>query len=161
MKYLFLKCFFFFQITVFGMQLMYCFLCLTHFLDVGLCIITKNNKLIICFNMNLNETCLNFKFFFFFFLLKKRGTKAKILGHCCCCCLVAKSCQTLWDPMDCSLPRLLCPWNFQGKNGVGFHFLLEQIFLTQGLSLPLLLDRWILTTEPPGKYKFQGITLHL
>ena len=23
---------------------------------------------------------------------------------CCCCCLVAKSCLTLWDPMDCSSP---------------------------------------------------------
>ena len=22
----------------------------------------------------------------------------------CCCCLVAKSCPTLWDPMDCSTP---------------------------------------------------------
>ena len=22
----------------------------------------------------------------------------------CCCCLVAKSCQTLCDPVDCSLP---------------------------------------------------------
>ena len=25
---------------------------------------------------------------------------------------VAQSCQTLRDPMDCSLPRLLCPWDF-------------------------------------------------
>ena len=23
---------------------------------------------------------------------------------CCCCCLVAQSCPTLWDPMDCSPP---------------------------------------------------------
>ena len=29
--------------------------------------------------------------------------------------------------------RLLCPWDFQGKNtGVGWHFLLQGIFLTQG-----------------------------
>ena len=35
-----------------------------------------------------------------------------------------KLCLTLCNPMDCSLPRLLCPWNFQGKNtGVGCHFL--------------------------------------
>ena len=35
--------------------------------------------------------------------------------------------------------RLLHPWDFPGKNtGVGFHFLLQEIFLTQGLnpSLP-------------------------
>ena len=35
--------------------------------------------------------------------------------------------------------RLLCPWDFLGKNaGVGCHFLLQGIFLTQG-SNPLLL----------------------
>ena len=39
--------------------------------------------------------------------------------------------------------RLLCPWNFPGKNTVvSCHFLLQGIFLTQGLNphlLPLLL----------------------
>ena len=35
--------------------------------------------------------------------------------------------------------RLLCPWNFPGKNTtVGCHFLLQGIFLTQGLDLCLL-----------------------
>ena len=33
--------------------------------------------------------------------------------------------------------RLLCPWNFPGKNvGVGCHFLLQRIFLTQGFEQP-------------------------
>ena len=52
----------------------------------------------------------------------------------------AKSCLTLQDPMDCSLPaRLLCPWNSPGKNtGVGCHALLQGIFLTQGSNLNLL-----------------------
>ena len=44
--------------------------------------------------------------------------------------------------------RLLCPWDCPGKNtGVGCHFLLQGIFLTQGLNLPhpcLLYFRWIL-----------------
>ena len=32
-------------------------------------------------------------------------------------------------------PRLLCPWDFPGKNtGVDCHFLLQGIFLTQGLN---------------------------
>ena len=51
---------------------------------------------------------------------------------------VAQSCLTLCDPVDCT-PRLLCPWDFPGKStGVGCHFLLHGIFLTQGLnpSLP-------------------------
>ena len=36
--------------------------------------------------------------------------------------------------------RLLCPWDFSGKNtGVGCHFLLHGTFLTQGLNLCLCL----------------------
>ena len=35
--------------------------------------------------------------------------------------------------------RLLCPWGSPGKNtGVGCHFLLQEIFPTQGLNLCLL-----------------------
>jgi len=31
--------------------------------------------------------------------------------------------------------RILCPWDFPGKNiGVGCHFLLQGIFLTQGIE---------------------------
>ena len=41
--------------------------------------------------------------------------------------------------------RLLCPWDFPGKNtGVGFHFLLPWIFLTGELNWGLLHCRWIL-----------------
>ena len=42
-------------------------------------------------------------------------------------------------PMDCSPPRLLCPWDFPGKSTeVGCHFLLQRIFPTQGLNPCLL-----------------------
>ena len=35
--------------------------------------------------------------------------------------------------------RLLCPWDFPGKNtGMGCHFLLQGILLTQGLNPGLL-----------------------
>ena len=44
----------------------------------------------------------------------------------------------LCDPMDCS-PPLLCPWNSLDKNtGVGSHFLLQGIILTQGSNPSLL-----------------------
>ena len=49
---------------------------------------------------------------------------------------VPQSCPTL-----CGLQpaRLLCPWDSPGKNsGVGCHFLLQGIFLTQRLNLGLL-----------------------
>ena len=47
--------------------------------------------------------------------------------------------------------RLLCPWDFPSKNtGVGCHFLLLGIFLTQGLNLGLLYCRRILFIEPPS-----------
>ena len=46
--------------------------------------------------------------------------------------------DSLW-PRGLVPARLLCPWNFSGKNtGVGCHFLLQGIFPTQG-SNPLLL----------------------
>ena len=49
------------------------------------------------------------------------------------------------QPHGLYLPRLLCPWNFPGKNaGVGCHFLLQGIFPTEGLNPCLLLSRWIL-----------------
>ena len=48
--------------------------------------------------------------------------------------LVAQSCPTLSEPA-----RLLCPWNLPSKNtGVGCYFLLQGIFLTQGLNSTLL-----------------------
>ena len=61
--------------------------------------------------------------------------------------LVAQSCQTLSDPMNCSPPglRLLCPWNSPGKNtGVGSHSILQGIFPTQGSNLGLPHCRQIL-----------------
>ena len=45
--------------------------------------------------------------------------------------------------------RLLCPWDFPGKNtGVGCHFLLKGIFQTQGSSLSLL--HWQAGLSPQG-----------
>ena len=56
--------------------------------------------------------------------------------------LVAKSCPTLCHPMEPT--RLLCPWDFPGKNtGVDCHFVLQRIFLTQGLNSHLLYCRQI------------------
>ena len=51
---------------------------------------------------------------------------------------VAQLCPTLCNPMDYSLTRFLCPWDFPGKHtGVGCHCLLQEIFPTQGLNLGL------------------------
>ena len=61
------------------------------------------------------------------------------------CC--AQSCLTLCDPMDYKgdPTSLLCPWDSSGENtGVGCRFLLQGIFLTQGLNPCLLHCRWIL-----------------
>ena len=57
---------------------------------------------------------------------------------------VAQSCPTLW-PYAMWPTRLLCPWNFPGKNTwVGCHFLLQRNFPTQGSNLGLLLCRRII-----------------
>ena len=60
---------------------------------------------------------------------------------------------TLWTVAG----RLLCLWDFPGKNiGVGCNFLLQGIFPTQGANPPLLpvssaLEGGFFTLEPPGK----------
>ena len=71
-----------------------------------------------------------------------------------CVFSVTQSCLTIHCPMDYSLPG--CPWNFPGKNtGVGCHFLLQGIFLTQGSNPHLLcLLHWqvdSLLLMPAGK----------
>ena len=66
-----------------------------------------------------------------------------------CCCLLAKSCLTLW-PHGLQPARLLCPWDFPGRNtGVGCHFLLWGIFPIQGLNPYLLsLMNWQVDPSP-------------
>ena len=63
------------------------------------------------------------------------GVAVKVFS---CCCLVAKSCPTLCDPTDCGHQAALF-MGFPSKNtGVGCHFLLQGIFVTQGSNLGLL-----------------------
>ena len=72
-------------------------------------------------------------------------------GNVCMCalsCLVmSKSLVTLWTVQS---SRLLCPWNFPGKNtGADCHFLLHGIFLTQGTNPHLLcLLHWKADSSP-------------
>ena len=73
-----------------------------------------------------------------------------------CVWVCAQSCLTL-QSHGLKLARLVCPWNFPGKNtGMGCHFLLQGIFLTQRLNLCLFhLLHWqadSLPLEPPGMW---------
>ena len=59
--------------------------------------------------------------------------------------LKSLSCAWLFSTPGTVTTRLLCPWNFPGKStGVGCHFLLQEIFLTQGSNLVLPHCRWML-----------------
>ena len=59
--------------------------------------------------------------------------------------LVAQSCPTLCDAVDCSPPGSSVHGDSPGKNtGVGCHALLQGIFPTQGLNPGLPHCRWIL-----------------
>ena len=77
---------------------------------------------------------------------------------CCCCCLVAKSCPTLYDPMDSSAPGSSIHGILQTRilEWV-YHFLFQGIFLTQGLNPHLLcVLHWQVGSSPlasPGKPK--------
>ena len=88
---------------------------------------------------------------------------SKKIQVCMCVCVWAKLLQSvrLGCIGFCTTPwtvacRLLCPWDFPDKNtGVGCYFLLQGIFLTQGLSLHLFcLLHWQVGSLPlasPGK----------
>ena len=69
-------------------------------------------------------------------LYKKIG---EICGTKFVLCLVAQSCPTLCDAMDCSPPGSYVHGDSPGKNtGVGCHALLQGIFPTQGSNPGLL-----------------------
>ena len=76
--------------------------------------------------------------------------------------LVAQSCPTLCDPMNCMYPaRFFCPWNSPGKNaGVVCHSLLQGIFLTQGLNPGLPRCRQILYSWTTREALFQSTEDH-
>ena len=64
---------------------------------------------------------------------------------CAVLCLVAQSCPTLCDSVDCRSPGSSVHEDSPGKNtGVGCHAFLQGIFPTQGLNSGLLQCRWIL-----------------
>ena len=65
----------------------------------------------------------------------------KRLQYFLCCavlCLVAQSCSTLCDPMDCSQPGSSLYGDSSGKNtGVDCHIFLQGLIPTQGSNLSL------------------------
>ena len=74
---------------------------------------------------------------------KKRPCCSSIL-HMCVCVSHSGMSNSLWLRVQ-KPARLLCPWDFPGKNtGVGYHFLLQGIFPTQELNPGLLHCRQIL-----------------
>ena len=72
------------------------------------------------------------------------------------CCLVTKLCPTLLQPHQLQPARVLCSWDFpEKKTGVGCHFLLQGIFLTQGQNSCLL--HW----QVDSLVSHQGSLFHL
>ena len=56
-----------------------------------------------------------------------------------CMCRVCSVRSTSLQAHGLQPTRLLCPWNFPGNNtGMGYHFLLQGVFLTQRSNLHLL-----------------------
>ena len=70
-----------------------------------------------------------------------------------CVCCISGQLIRLVSQSNCLPTRVLCPWNSPDQNtGVGCHFLLWGIFLTQGSNPDPLLCRYILLeSQPPGK----------
>ena len=79
----------------------------------------------------------------------------------CMCSNSLQSCLTLW-PYGLYSARLLCPWDFPGKNtGVGCHAILQGIFPTQGIELTFpvspVLEAGSSPLVPPGKPRLSGV----
>ena len=67
-------------------------------------------------------------------------------------CAQSPSRPILCDPMDCSPPGSLCPWDSPVQNtGEGCSFLLQGILLTMSLAPPAL-QAGSLLPVPPGKH---------
>ena len=78
---------------------------------------------------------------------------------CLCVCLIAQSCLTLCDPLDCSPPGSSVCRNLPGKNiEVGCHAFLQGIFPTQGSNPDLLHCRQILycLSQPQAKTNYSS-----
>ena len=67
---------------------------------------------------------------------------------CVCVCTLSRSIMSSsLQPQGLQPTRLLCPWDFPAKNpGVGSHFLLQGVFLIQGLNPHLL--HWQVDSSP-------------
>ena len=82
----------------------------------------------VCACVGINPACTFFPLYF----------------SCAVLCLVAQSCLTLCDPMNCSPLGSSVHGDSPGKNtGVGCHALLQGIFPTQGSNPGLSHCRWI------------------
>ena len=78
------------------------------------------------------------QFYPFIISLFRYGTLLLLPRLPLCLCVCSQSFPTLCRYNELTA-RLLCPWDFPGKNiGVSCHFLLWGIFLTEGLNLCLL-----------------------
>ena len=80
----------------------------------------------------------------------------QIICVCVCACVCMLVVSNSLQPYGRQPARLLCPWDFSGKNtGVGCHALFQGIFLTQGWNLCLLCllhgQTGSLPLAPPGK----------
>ena len=107
------------------------------------------------------------EYLLFLFGVVGTGIK-KIYNMLCACCILSRfSCVWLFVTLWTIALQTHCPWNSPGKNtGVGCHFLLQGIFLNQGLNpwlLCLLHCRWILYQWATGEapYSTDSITVYL
>ena len=90
-------------------------------------------------------------------VITKRQSKSQVKTRTIflfCFVLFSAACSLLFGSLQSHRPqptKLLCPWNFPGKNTqVDCQFLLQGIFLTQGLNPHLLhLLHWRLDFFPP------------
>ena len=105
------------------------------------CRVSFNSFLCVCKHVFFNKYSVSYYFLSCFFFSNQYDFIAKMDVLC----LVAQSCLTLCNPMDCSPPGSSVHEDSPGQNtGVGCHALLQEIFPIQGSNPGQRHCGWIL-----------------
>ena len=86
-----------------------------------------------------------------------------LLPQICCCCLAAKSCPTLWDPMDCNTSGFLSfsiSWSLLKLMSIVLVILSNHLRLALPTVYCALHDQWCLTLCDTRDSSLLGSSVH-
>ena len=110
-------------------------LCICFFLFLGLPVSTAQKKVAPNLHLHVTRSSHSRRVHLSLFFSLNSNFLTQDICACVCVCVCVCVCSVVSDsvrPYGLKPARLLCPWDFPGKNtGVGCHFLLQGIFPNQ------------------------------